>query len=76
MENGAERGVGAIRALREHIGLGVEALADRAGFDATLLKACEEHEGIAAPAPCFKGRPWRALLVFPWKLYFTEAEGR
>ena len=63
IESGAERGVGAIRSLREHVGLSVEALAERAGFDAALLAACEEHEDVATPAPCFKETLARALGV-------------
>jgi hypothetical protein len=34
--------------------MSIEALAERAGFDPMLLATCEEHEGLAAPAPCFK----------------------
>ena len=63
IEAGAEQGLNAIQAVREYLGLSREELAEKAGFDLACLKACEEHHGVATPAPCFKESLAQALGV-------------
>jgi transcriptional regulator with XRE-family HTH domain len=70
IDEGARRGVGALRSIREHLGWSIDALAEKSGFDPVLLAACEDHEGVAAPAPCFKEALADALGV-PHEVLFS-----
>lgn len=49
IDRAIERGVSPLRAIREHLGLTLEAVARSARFDPRCLAICEDHAGVAMP---------------------------
>jgi hypothetical protein len=71
IERAAELGLSPLRAIREHRGITREMLARLAGFDLACLAACEEHAGVAMPAPRIRAMLARCLGVSA-ELLFAE----